>query len=145
MQINRTVDYGVRVMIHLAGLPAGTRSICPDLAAAADVPPSFMSKILRRLVNARLINSGRGIGGGFELARPASQITLLDVVQAIDGPICLNICLQSGNMCNRSSWCAAHLVWAEAQRKLEQVLGAAVLDKMAKQTHTMRSSLHGRS
>lgn len=93
MQVTRTADYGVRAMMHLAALGGGTRASAAAVAAAADVPPSLMSKILQRLASTQLVVSHRGKEGGFELARPAAQISLLDVLVALEGPLCLNVCL----------------------------------------------------
>lgn len=103
MQLTRAADYAVRVMIHLATLPEGTRVQRNALAEATDVPESFMSKVLQGLVRARLVVSRRGVEGGFELAKDAEQISLLNVVEAIEGPIQLNFCLGSADACERQS------------------------------------------
>ena len=121
-------------MVHLAGLPAGTRVTRTVLAQAAAVPENFMSKVLQDLVRARLIGSHRGMQGGFELALQRDRITLLDVVEAIEGPIQLNFCLAADQSCERQGWCAAHGVWAAAQQALVEVLRHATLDELARQS-----------
>ena len=73
MQLTRAADYAVRVMIHLAKLPDGTRVNRDGLAEAADVPTHFLSKVLQILVRARLIAAHRGTSGGFSLAIPPSR------------------------------------------------------------------------
>lgn len=141
MQLTRTADYGVRGMMYLASRAEGARASVAELAAAADVPPSLMSKILQRLAGAQLVLSHRGKDGGFELARPAADISLLDVMVAMEGPLCLNVCLLSGQACDRRPWCAAHLVWAEAQKNMAALLGAASLAELASVSAARRVAL----
>jgi Rrf2 family protein len=131
MQLTRAADYGVRVMVHLAGLPKGKRVPITALAAASAAPESFLSKVMQRLVTSRLVNSHRGASGGFELALPPADITMLDVITAVEGPICLNVCLPGGEGCDRRAWCAAHHVWAEAQAKLAEILDGATIERLA--------------
>lgn len=131
MQVTRAADYAVRVMVHLATLPFGQRSTRDELAASGEVPGHFLSKILQTLSRSGLITSHRGASGGFSLAKPAESVTLLDVVEAVDGPIQLNVCVVSGPGCNRQTWCAVHEVWAEAQNALTSVLRGATLARLA--------------
>jgi len=133
MQITRASDYAVRVMIYLAGLPPGSRVRHPELSSATDVSGHFLSKVLQQLVRSRLIQSQRGSGGGFALAVPAATVSLLDVVEAIEGPVRLNQCLGEAPSCDRKSWCPAHQVWAEAQAAIVNVLGAASMATLASQ------------
>ena len=131
MQITRTADYGVRVMTQLALLPLGTRMTVADMAQESGASMAFVGKILQRLVRARLVVSHRGYEGGFELAREANTISLLDIVSALEGPLCLNECLAGGPGCDRASWCAAEEVWKNAQAALAAVLRQATLDTVA--------------
>ena len=101
MQLTRAADYAVRVMIHLAGLPPGTRASRGELARAAECPEQFLSKVLQSLTRAGLVISHRGNTGGFELPEARSGTSLLDVVQAIEGPVRLNLCLTSDHACGR--------------------------------------------
>jgi Rrf2 family protein len=131
MQLTRAADYGVRVMIHLAMLPPGSRTSLPELAASIDVPPVFLSKVLQRLVKAGLVASRRGKSGGFELSCNPSSVTLYDVLEALDSVPWLNQCVTTATACARSPRCAAHLVWIEAQERMREVLTAASLERMA--------------
>jgi Rrf2 family protein len=131
MQITRTADYGVRIMTRLASAPFGTRMTVAELARASRSTVAFTGKILQRLVGARLVVSHRGFEGGFELARPADAITLLDIVTALDGKLCINECLPDGAGCDRTATCAARSVWQRAQDALAAVLGASSLDQLA--------------
>jgi Rrf2 family protein len=137
--LTRAADYAARVMIHLATLPPGTRVQRTVLAEANDVPDSFLSKVLQGLVRARLVASRPGVNGGFELVSDPEKVTLLDIVEAIDGQISLNICVSPSERCDRQPGCAAHPVWAEAQEAVIRVLKSANLAKLAKEK-TLRAA-----
>ena len=139
MQVTRASDYAVRVMVHLAGLPAGQRSTRDQLAESSEVPEHFLSKILQTLTRSGLITSYRGAAGGFALAKPPESVTLLDVVEAMDGPIQLNVCVASGVGCCRQTWCPVHCVWAEAQNALTSVLRGATLARLASEGQELRT------
>lgn len=142
MQITRATDYAVRVMIHLAGLPPGSRVRQSQLSRATDVSGHFLSKVLQQLVRSRLIRSQRGSGGGFALAVAGTDVSLLDIVEAMEGPLRLNQCLQEGLSCERKSWCPAHQVWAEAQAAVVNVLGGASVASMAARAQTGSGELY---
>lgn len=131
MQLTRAADYAVRVMIYLAQLPSETRALLPDLALATNAPESFLSKVLQSLAHAQLISSRRGKLGGFAILPVGREATMLQIVEAIDGPICLNVCLHGGKGCERRSTCPAHPVWARAQRAMLEVLMSATVSSMA--------------
>jgi Rrf2 family protein len=134
LQLTRAADYAVRVMVHLATLPAGARAKRESLAESAQVPGHFMGKVLQLLTRAQLIHSYRGARGGFELARPSSRINMLQVVEAIEGPVGLNVCLGRGDACVRRRCCGAHDVWRGAQASLLAVLCNAPLDRLAEES-----------
>src|ERR1041385_5796608 len=125
MQLTRAADYAVRVMIHLAGLPPGTRVSRSELSGAAECPEQFLSKVLQNLTRAGLIVSHRGNTGGFELEESHRAASVLEVVEAIEGPLRLNLCLTSDHACSRQDWCQAHRVWGEAQQAMVSVLKRA--------------------
>jgi Rrf2 family protein len=131
MQLTRAADYAVRVMIHMAGLPPGTRASRSELAEAVECPEQFLSKVLQSLTRGGLMVSHRGNTGGFELPGAHRDATLLEVVEAMEGRIRLNVCLTSEHCCTRQAWCPAHDVWAEAQASLVAVLQKAKIGKLA--------------
>lgn len=118
-------------MVHLAGMPPGSRISRDDLAKAAECPEQFLSKVLQGLTRTGLIVSHRGNVGGFELPETHRTASVLEVVEAIEGPLHLNSCLSPGAICSRQSWCPAHVVWADAQAAMSAVLKAATVDKLA--------------
>jgi Rrf2 family protein len=139
MQLTRAADYAVRVMIHLAARPTVERVSLPALAAATDAPDSFLSKVLQALSRAGLITSRRGQSGGFQISPPGRQASMRAVIEAIDGPICLNVCLVSGKSCHRKARCPAHPVWEQAQMAMLEVLSKAMIADLASQPLPSRS------
>lgn len=133
MQLTRAADYAVRVMIHLAGLPPGKRTSRDELAAAAECPEQFLSKVLQNLTRAGLVISHRGNTGGFELPPAHREASLLQVIEAIEGPLRLNLCLTSEHGCTRQSWCPAHGVWNQAQAAMAEVLRQSTIGSLARQ------------
>jgi Rrf2 family protein len=131
MQLTRGADYGVRVMVHLATLPEDARSLLPELAVATEVPDSFLSKVLQALARAGFISSRRGKAGGFAILPRGRAASMREVIEAIDGPICLNVCLNGNKDCDRKPWCPAHPVWARAQRAMIDVLMNVSVAEMA--------------
>ena len=132
MQLTRAADYAVRVMVHLATLPAENRVFLPDLAEATAAPESFLSKVLQALVRAELISfADAGSWAALPSLPRGREATMREVIEAIDGPICLNVCLNGGKECERKSWCPAHPVWARAQRAMLDVLMSVTVSAMA--------------
>ena len=133
MQLTRAADYAVRVMVHLATLPPRERALLPDLARATGAPESFLSKVLQSLARARLIASRRGQAGGFQILPRGRQASMREVIEAIDGPIHLNLCVVSPRSCPRSTFCPAHPVWERAQQAMLAVLSEAIVADLAAQ------------
>ena len=87
MKMSRTVEYAVQAMLQLAEHEPGVPIPCSRLAAAGQMPERFLLQILRNLVTHGILASTRGVEGGYTLERPADQISLLEVIEAIDGPL----------------------------------------------------------
>ncbi|HVM75600.1 MAG TPA: Rrf2 family transcriptional regulator [Candidatus Saccharimonadales bacterium] len=134
MQITRATDYAVRVMVHLASAPHGQKYPLNELAVATGVQESFLSKILQRLVHQGMLLSQRGSGGGFVLNRAPDQVTLLDVIEAIEGPTQLNHCIGEDGHCSRKEWCGVSPTWDRAQLALTQVLSGVSIAQLAEET-----------
>ena len=130
LKVTRATDYAVRAMIHLACLPEGNLALRDDIAQAQGVPSSFMAKILRNLVREDLLHSSRGVNGGFSLSREPSTISLLQVVEAIEGPLSLTSCCGGGRGCQYTSDCPAAPIWATVQESIRTILGDTSLEKL---------------
>jgi Rrf2 family protein len=131
MQLTRAADYAVRVMIVLAMPSVNGRTSLPALAKATDAPENFLSKVMQNLVRAHLVNSQRGQSGGFSITQRGRAASMREVIEAIDGAICLNVCLAAGRNCRRKPTCPAHPVWAKAQLAMLDVLAEASVAAMA--------------
>jgi len=135
MQLTRAADYAVRVMVHLAAPAAEPRLSLPALAKATGAPQSFLSKVLQELARSGLIASQRGHRGGFAIAQRGRQASIRQVIEAVDGPVQLNLCLGSGRSCARRSWCPAHPVWRKAQQAMLAVLEGARIADLAREAN----------
>lgn len=118
MQITRQADYAVRAVLHLARVEKGERSATSTIAREQNIPPSFLAKIISQLAIAGLLQTSRGARGGVTLARDPGDITLLEVVEAIDGPIQLNECVRNNGACTFEDDCPIKPIWCDAQDEL---------------------------
>jgi len=131
LQLTRGGEYAIRAMTYLARRPVGDITPLHDVGAEQDIPESFLAKIFQSLVHADLVVSQRGAHGGFTLARPAVEITVREIVEAVDGPISLNGCVLWPEECERSGGCRMHQVWVLAQERMMEVLGRVTLAELA--------------
>ncbi|OGB92701.1 MAG: Rrf2 family transcriptional regulator [candidate division NC10 bacterium RBG_16_65_8] len=142
MKLTRGGEYGVRGVLYLAQQEDGKVSMLSAIAKAQDVPPRFLAKIFQALAKAGVVKSHRGAKGGFSLARPASEVTIRDVIEAVEGPIFLNVCLAAPGECNREVLCPLHAVWEEAQGKMMGVLGQKDFAELARAEKQMQLSIN---
>jgi Rrf2 family protein len=129
VHMTRRTDYAVRIMIELAS--AGGRTPARELGVLADVTYPFARSIITDLATAGLVDARRGPGGGVALDRPAREISLLEIIDAIEGRICLNACVRDDAYCTRIADCRAHAVWADATRNLNAYLASQDLQSLA--------------
>jgi Rrf2 family protein len=132
MQITRQADYALRAMLYLAREYPNKdqRAATSKIAEEQEIPASFLAKIISQLSIAGLIQTSRGAKGGVRLARKPEEISLLDVVEAIDGPISLNECVDDPSVCSFGDNCPIHDVWCEAKAQLVRKLRDATFDKL---------------
>jgi Rrf2 family protein len=119
--ITRKTDYAIRCVLHLAESDKDVVMI-NEIAAHRDIPKSFLAKILQTLAKAGIVESLRGVQGGFRLARKPSHISLLDIVEAMEGPVAMNICAVDKKKCSFSSTCVVHPVWVDIRKDVEDRL-----------------------
>ena len=122
MQITRQADYALRAMLFLARMDPTKRAATSQIAEMQHIPPSFLAKIISQLSIAGLIHTSRGARGGVLLARPAEQISVLEVVEAIDGPMELNECTSGAGGCPFGENCPLRPIWCDTQRELFEKL-----------------------
>ena len=131
LQLTRGGEYAIRAMSYLAGFPDGHVASLHDIGQAQDIPESFLAKILQSLVHGGLAVSQRGAHGGFALARAATDISMRDVIEAVDGPVALNQCVLWPEDCRRSGDCELHKAWMRAQGQLMDVLVTVTLRSLS--------------
>lgn len=123
MEITRETDYAVRCMLFLSMAP-GEAFMVGEIAERQCIPKSFLAKILQKLVKMKTVRSTRGIKGGFQLAKSPKNISLLEVIEAVQGPILLNTCVIGQKSCKRSKYCSVHPVWVDIRKGLRRKLDA---------------------
>ena len=133
MQITREGDYGIRSVLYLSRQPFKKISFVNEISEEYKIPRSFLAKILQKLVKAKLIRSYRGVKGGFSLAKQAREISMLDVIEAIEGKMCLNICLLDKRKCSFSKQCPVNPVWAHVQGKFVDMLRKMNFEELSRQ------------
>ena len=119
LQVSRKVDYALRAVIHLANEQANARACSvAQIAARERIPRQFLEKIVQQLIHKGLVRSQRGPHGGYVLGRSADQMTFRDVIEAVEGPISLNVCVGEHPDCFLLGACGMNRVWAEGQRRV---------------------------
>jgi Rrf2 family protein len=131
--ISLTSEYALRAAVYLARLQrrepesfGGAR----DMAAAAGVPGNYLGKILQQLARAKLLQSRKGFGGGFRLARPAGQITLLEIIAPIERVERLAQCPLGHGTCTDQTGCALHTTWKDLTGHYLQTLRNRTLGEL---------------
>jgi Rrf2 family iron-sulfur cluster assembly transcriptional regulator len=133
MELTRKGEYAIRGILYLAQQPQGKVSLVGEIAAASDVPKTFLAKILQDFAKKGLVSSSRGTGGGFVLARPATLITLREVVEAVEGPIMPNRCLIGAGACDRDGSCRVHPVWERVRQETIAILDGITIEELAQE------------
>lgn len=134
LELTRRGDYAVRAMLALAQAAAGPHpgddrpTSVRAIADAMAIPPAILPGVMRDLVRAGLALAQAGRGGGYRLARPATEIDILAVIEAIEGDTRRSTCVLRGGPCGRDGHCAAHPAFFAAQEALREELRAATLD-----------------
>jgi FeS assembly SUF system regulator len=138
LRLSNLADYGVVVMTAAArAAAAGRLTSATQVAVQTSIPVPTVSKLMGQLGRAGLLVSHRGVAGGFGLARPAAEISLADIVEAIDGPIALTHCGQPGSDCDLSHHCAVKPHWAPVNRAVKAALADVSLAELAPEPQKM--------
>lgn len=122
MQITRQADYALRTVLHLARLAEDERASTSQIAREQRIPSSFLAKIISQLTIAGFLQTARGARGGVSLACSPSDVTMLQVIEAIDGPIWLNLCLSDPANCPFGDTCPIRTIWCDVQAQLVERL-----------------------
>jgi Rrf2 family protein len=120
--ITRATEYAIRAVLFLAKQPRGEVVFKKDICRTQNITPAFLTKIFQPLIKAGMVGSQRGVGGGFFLLKNPEEVTLLEVVQAQEGPLYLNQCLTREGVCERDVFCPIHGAWREIRSELTNTL-----------------------
>lgn len=132
MELTRKGEYAIRGIIYLAQQPPGKVSLISEIAEATGAPLTFLAKIFQSFAKLGIVNSFRGTGGGFVIGRSPSNITLREIVEAVEGPIIPNRCLTDGGVCDRGEECTVHPVWCKVQTEVTQILDSVTIEGLAR-------------
>jgi Rrf2 family protein len=127
--------YGLKAMVHLAGQPPGESTLVTDIAVSNHIPKKFLDTILGELRNAGFVNSKKGKGGGYTLARPAHEIRVGHIVRVLDGPLAPIQCASKSSYrrcddCDDEKQCSVRLIMLEARNAIAAVLDNRNLAEM---------------
>ena len=127
MQISRRADYALRAAIYLSLQPPEKTCSAGEIAAQQRVPQKFLEKIIRDLIRGGLVKSKRGWNGGYALALPPCEISFRHVIEAVEGPIAVNLCMESDRCCELLCHCTMVGVWNEVQNRVLDVFTRTTL------------------
>ena len=140
MNVGRRVDYAVRALSYLAGQPEGKIISRSDIEQSQGIPSFYLSKIMKDLVAGGLVKSHIGARGGFTLAKTAGAISIKEVYEAVERPLILMECLDTGsNYCSFCAVCSQKSIWENAQLVLANFLAGVSIAEIAD-----RQGLRGR-
>ena len=132
MRLTHLADYAVVIMTAAARREAGARLSASELAQETGVPLPTTQKLMGRLAAEGLLTSARGAAGGFALARPAGDISLAEIVEAVEGPIAMTVCCSEKNDCALDSHCAVKPHMGIIGSTIRGALGAVRLTELAR-------------
>ena len=141
MLYSKSCRHGIRALSYLARQPEGDLRLVGDIADAEDMPRPFASKILLDLVKAGLLRSTRGPGGGYGLARPAAEISLLQIKEVFDGTDALDACAVGFDRCSDDAPCPLHDFFKPLRQSIREYLEQTTLEDMAEATVRKRALL----
>ena len=132
MIYSRSAEYAIRALVHIAAVPAGEYALVRHVAAEAGIPAHFLAKILQDLARDGFLKSSKGPHGGFRLALPAEEISMLRIVDAVDGAGRYDRCIGGNLECNRRVACGMHDSWMELRSRIMDYLGGTSIAGLAK-------------
>jgi Rrf2 family protein len=131
--ITRATEYAIRAILYMSRQPADEIIYKKDICKAQEITPAFLTKILQPLIKDGIVGSQRGVGGGFYLAKPPAEITLLDIIKSQEGPVYLNQCLIEKGSCEREFFCPVHGAWAQIRKEFMATLSRYDFASLANQ------------
>ena len=131
IRITKQTDYGILMLSLMAGHPAGSIHTVRDLAGQAAISMPMASKILKPLARSGIIESQRGVKGGYRLAREASRISVAEVLEILEGPVRITTCVSNPGSCEREAICPTRSNWEKINDTVRSALKKVSLSEMA--------------
>ncbi len=150
LSLTKSAEYAIRAMVWLAQEEAGAsrpaRHKAAAIASAAGIPPVFAARVLAQLQRRGLVRSRAGPQGGYTLARPAANISLLEVIESFEGPLTTTTCVLRETSCGFSNrYCVLHSAWSAAQAALRDILaGTSLADALPAGERSQAAHAHQR-
>ena len=143
MQFTQTTDYGFRVVLYLSGISPTEVVSAQKIAESQRIPQRFLQKVMRPLTRTGIVCSKRGTAGGFSLSKAADEITLYDVVLAMEGSVVLNRCLNETDVCNLrvKTVCPVHQALSAVQEQFVFSLKAVNFAQLLQQVRAERKAV----
>ena len=132
LRISKLTDYGIVLLVRLAQEAPGTTHNAREMAEATELPLPAVSKMLKTLAAAELLESLRGARGGYRLARDPSKLSVAEILEALEGPIALMDCVVGPGHCEVESSCGVREPWQRINRAIHETLGRVTLDELAR-------------
>jgi Rrf2 family protein len=132
MIFSRSAEYAIRALVLLGSHPPQDPVMAKDLAAEGQIPPQFLAKILQDLARGGFLKSSKGPRGGFRLAFPATEICLMKIVEAVDGPGKYQRCIAGNTECHERVLCAMHDSWSPLRAHIVEYLQGTSIADLAK-------------
>ena len=127
MKVSRKVDYALRAVIYLSLQKDGRPVPVSEIASHRRIPRKFLEKIIKDLIRSGLVISHRGVHGGYTLARTPERVSFRDVMESVEGPISINVCVTGERDCSVMASCNMQRIWQEGQRRMLEFFGDTTL------------------
>jgi Rrf2 family iron-sulfur cluster assembly transcriptional regulator len=142
MIYSKSAEYAIRASIHLARLPDGQCVMAKEIAREEEIPAPFLAKILQELARKGFLRSVKGPSGGFSLKKKASELCLLDIVDAVDGSGHFARCVAGDADCSKRQPCPLHDSWTPVHSRIMDYLGRSTISSLVKPPKIMKAAKH---
>jgi Rrf2 family protein len=141
MIYSRSAEYAIRAFVYLAAAPPGKYAMVKQIAEESEIPAHFLAKILQQLARQGFLRSSKGPTGGFALRYPPSEITLLQIVESIDGLADYQRCIGGMQECNDQMRCGMHDSWKALRSRIIEYLEGTTVEDLASALDQKRRAL----
>lgn len=142
MKLSTKSRYGLRAVIEIAKTYGSVPAKRKVVASSQGISDSYLENILIVLKNNRIIETTRGVNGGYILSRPPKEISVLEIIDALEGPIDIVDCVSSSSICSKTETCAARTIWKELADSWKSILGNLTLQDLIEREETLFTPMY---